>query len=57
MAKDGKGGVYEISRPISFASISLLCPNCKRLTRVGFRIDEKTKVRICKKCKIKIDKK
>ncbi len=50
MTADGKGGIFELSRPISFAKISLICPNCKKQTRVGFSVKEGTKVRVCKKC-------
>ncbi len=47
-------GIYEITRPISIASVSLLCPKCGKQTRVGFTKDGKTKNRICKKCKSRI---
>ncbi len=50
VAKDGKGGIYDIARPLSFAKISLLCPHCKKATRVGFRIEGGKKYRFCKKC-------
>lgn len=50
MTADGKGGIFELSRPIDFAKISLICPNCKKQTRVGFSVKEGTKVRVCKKC-------
>ena len=52
-----KGGIYEIPRPYSFAKISLICPKCKKVTRVGFRIMKDEKVRICRKCKKEIDTK
>jgi len=52
-----KGGIYEIPRPFSFAKISLICPKCKKVTRVGFRIMKDEKVRICRKCKKEIDTK
>lgn len=49
-----KGGIYELPRPISFGKIALICPKCKKVTRVGFRVLEKEKVRICVKCKKEI---
>jgi len=52
-----KGGIYELPRPLLFAKIALVCPKCKKITRVGFRVVEKEKVRICKKCKKEIDSK
>lgn len=45
-----KGGIYEITRPIPFSKIVLICPNCKKTTRVGVRSEQKEKIRICKKC-------
>jgi large subunit ribosomal protein L24 len=49
--KEGtKGGIYDLPRPLSFGKIALICPKCKKITRVGFRVVEKEKVRICRKC-------
>lgn len=55
LAVDKKGGVYDIPRPLSFAKIALICPHCKKQTRVGFRMEGDTKMRICKKCDRAID--
>jgi len=52
-----KGGIFEIPRPLNFAKIALVCPKCKKVTRVGFKIVEKNKSRVCKKCKKEIDTK
>lgn len=45
-----KGGIYEIPRPLSFAKLALICPECKKPTRVGFKVYDTEKVRYCKKC-------
>ena len=50
-----KGGIYEIPRRLYFAKIALICPKCKKPTRVGFKIVGKEKTRVCKKCKAEID--
>jgi large subunit ribosomal protein L24 len=50
-----KGGIYEIPRPLDFAKVALVCPKCKKSTRVGFKLIDKKKVRICKKCKREVD--
>jgi large subunit ribosomal protein L24 len=50
-----KGGIYDLPRPLSFAKFSLLCPKCKKVTRVGFRLVGDEKVRICRKCNKEID--
>ena len=54
---DVKGGVYPIPRPMGFGKIALICPKCKKITRVGFKFAGEEKVRICKKCKKEIDSK
>lgn len=43
-------GIIEFSRPIPVANISLICPKCKKPTRVGYIISKNEKMRICKKC-------
>jgi large subunit ribosomal protein L24 len=45
-----KGGIYDIPRPLNIAKVALICPNCKKITRVGYRVMEKEKVRVCRKC-------
>lgn len=52
-----KGGIYDIPRPLDFAKIALICPKCKKITRIGFKIVEKNKSRVCKKCNKEIDTK
>jgi len=54
-ASGQKGGIYEIPRPFSFAKIALICPKCKKVTRVGFKIIGTEKARICRKCGKEID--
>ena len=51
-----KGGIYDIPRPLNFAKVALMCPSCKKSTRVGFKLVDKEKLRICKKCGKEIDK-
>ncbi len=51
VTKSEPAGIYEITRPIDVSKIALVCPKCQKLTRVGFEIVNKTKKRICKKCK------
>lgn len=46
----GQGGIIQFSRPLSTAKVSLLCPKCKKITRVGFNKTKDEKIRICKKC-------
>jgi len=45
------GGIVDIVKPLSAASVALVCPKCGQVTRVGFQTTQDEKVRICKKCK------
>ena len=51
-----KGGIYEIPRPLAFSKIALICPKCKKITRVGFDKVGEDKLRVCRKCGREIDK-
>lgn len=48
------GGIVEFSRPIPLGNVSLICPKCGKVTRVGFKLVENKKIRICKKCGVSI---
>jgi large subunit ribosomal protein L24 len=54
---DTKGGIYDIPRSLSFGKIALICPKCKKITRVGFKFAGSEKVRVCRKCGKEIDAK
>ncbi|OGK19683.1 50S ribosomal protein L24 [Candidatus Roizmanbacteria bacterium RIFCSPHIGHO2_02_FULL_40_13b] len=49
-----QGGLVEIARPLAVGKIALVCPKCKKVTRIGYVLEGKTKSRICRKCKAKI---
>lgn len=49
-----KGQIIEIIRPLPIANVALICPKCKQVTRVGYRLTEKGKLRICRKCQQEI---
>ncbi|PIP57605.1 50S ribosomal protein L24 [Candidatus Woesebacteria bacterium CG22_combo_CG10-13_8_21_14_all_39_10] len=50
-----KGGIYDIPRPLGLGKIALICPKCKKVTRIGFSTKGEKKARICKKCNKEID--
>jgi len=54
---DVKGGIYDIPRPLGFGKIALICPHCKKITRVGFKFAGNEKVRFCRKCGKEINSK
>ncbi|MDA0352468.1 MAG: 50S ribosomal protein L24 [Chloroflexi bacterium] len=50
------GGIIEMEAPIHASNLALVCTNCDRATRVGFRsLDDGRKVRFCKRCNEAID--
>lgn len=44
------GGIIDVVRPLPEANVALVCPKCKKVTRVGYKLLKDTKVRICRKC-------
>lgn len=49
--KNPQGGISSMEAPIDVSNVMLVCPSCKKPTRVGHRIkDDGKKVRVCKKC-------
>ena len=49
-----QGGIVEVPRPLDVSKLMLICPICKKPTRVGYKKEEKRKYRYCKKCDSKI---
>jgi large subunit ribosomal protein L24 len=45
-----KSEIITITKALPISNVSLICPQCKKTTRVGFKIMGKDKTRICKKC-------
>lgn len=45
-----EGGIIDIPKSLNVSNVTLICPNCKKSTRVGFKVMGDTKVRVCKKC-------
>jgi large subunit ribosomal protein L24 len=48
-------GVIQFEAPIHVSNIMLVCPKCKKLSRVGVQRAEGSVQRICKKCEAVID--
>ncbi len=49
-----KGQVIPLAAPISASNVKLVCPKCGEASRTGFKVTEKQKFRVCKKCKQEI---
>ena len=49
--KGEAGGIKEKENPLHMSNVTLVCDNCAKPTRVGYKvIDSDKKVRFCKKC-------
>jgi len=47
-----QGGVVSVPRPLDVSKVALVCPHCKKTTRVGYKITkEGKKMRVCKRCR------
>lgn len=49
-----KGQIIELPRAVPVSNVALICPKCKQVTRVGYRLTGQDKVRICRKCEQEI---
>ena len=46
-----QGGIMDKEMPIDISNVQLVCPSCGRPTRIGHRVEDGKKIRICRKCK------
>lgn len=54
--KYSQGGIIEREGPLHVSSMMLVCPRCNKPTRIStVLLDDRKKVRSCKKCKEVID--
>lgn len=44
-----KGGIAEQESPIDVSNVMLVCPNCGP-SKVGYKVEGESRVRVCKKC-------
>lgn len=49
-----KSEIITLTKPLPVSNVILICPNCHKKTRVGFKIEKDRKVRICRNCKKEI---
>ena len=50
-----KGGIAEQESRIAISNVMVVCPTCGP-SRIGHEVQEKRRVRICRKCKAQLDK-
>lgn len=49
-----KGQMVKVAAPFNVSNVKIVCPKCGKPTRVGYKIENGKKNRICKKCKSQI---
>ena len=45
-----EGGIIKVETPIYVSKVQLVCPKCGKATRVGYKVENGKKTRVCKKC-------
>ncbi len=45
-----EGGILDIAKPVNASNVMVICPECKKPTRIGYKVENGEKVRVCKKC-------
>jgi len=50
-----KGEIIAVPRAINRSNVMLICPHCKKPTKIAIRRENKIKHRVCKKCGSIID--
>jgi len=45
-----QGGIIDKDMPIHVSNVAIVCTSCGKHTRIGYRFDGDTKVRVCRKC-------
>lgn len=47
--------IITLTKPLPVANVQLVCPKCKKITRVGYITEKDSKLRVCRKCEGRID--
>ncbi|MDY6935543.1 MAG: 50S ribosomal protein L24 [Spirochaetota bacterium] len=45
-----KGGIISLERPIQISNIMVFCEKCKKGVRIGTKLSDNKKTRVCIKC-------
>jgi len=46
-----QGGIVAAPRPLEVSNVMVICPKCKKPSRIGYQVTDGKKERICKNCK------
>lgn len=53
--KNPQGGIIDINLKMNASNVAIVCPNCGKPTRIGFKESGGGKVRICRKCQQSVE--
>lgn len=53
--KNPQGGIIDMNMKLDISNLMLICPNCGKLTRIGYKIEKAGKIRVCKKCNVSVE--
>jgi large subunit ribosomal protein L24 len=45
-----QGGIIDVEQFVDISNVAVVCKSCGQPTRVGHRVEDGGKVRVCKKC-------
>ncbi|HOX40891.1 MAG TPA: 50S ribosomal protein L24 [bacterium] len=48
--KNPKGGIIDINMKVNNSNVMIICPSCGKPTKIGLKVSDKVKQRICKRC-------
>ena len=54
-SKDDKGGIIKSEGAIDVSNVQVVCPVCKKATRVAHNVVDGKSTRVCKKCNATLD--
>ncbi|MBI2025757.1 MAG: 50S ribosomal protein L24 [Candidatus Levybacteria bacterium] len=46
--------IVTLTKPLSISNVAFVCPKCKKISRLGYKIEKNSKSRICLKCKSEV---
>ena len=49
-----EGGIISLEGAILACKVNVVCPKCNKPTRIGYVMEDKEKMRVCKKCNTKL---
>jgi len=52
--KNQQGGILDKEMPIDISNVQIMCKSCGKPTRIGHRLVDGEKVRICRKCEAEL---